>query len=71
MQRACGMPSGDFDNNPDAGYRTLVPNKITQNQHPSQKRAEKEFNEKRQAYMIGLLGRVIKLKYFALTVMQT
>ena len=28
---AGGMPSGDFVNNPDEGYRTLVPNKITQN----------------------------------------
>jgi len=27
------MPSGDFVNNPDEGYRTLVPNKITQTQH--------------------------------------
>jgi len=26
------MPSGDFVNNPDEGYRTLVPNKITQTQ---------------------------------------
>ena len=30
---AGGMPSGDFVNNPDEGYRTLVPNKITQTQH--------------------------------------
>ncbi len=28
---AGGMPSGDFVNNPLEGYRTLVPNKITQN----------------------------------------
>jgi len=27
------MPSGEFVNNPDEGYRTLVPNKITQTQH--------------------------------------
>jgi len=26
------MPSGDFVNNPLEGYRTLVPNKITQTQ---------------------------------------
>ncbi len=30
---AGGMPSGDFVNNPDEGYRTLVPNKITQTKH--------------------------------------
>lgn len=30
---AGGMPSGDFVNNPLEGYRTLVPNKITQTQH--------------------------------------
>ena len=30
---AGGMPSGDFVNNSDEGYRTLVPNKITQTQH--------------------------------------
>ena len=30
---AGGMPSGDFVNNPDEGYRTLVPIKITQTQH--------------------------------------
>jgi len=29
---AGGMPSGDFVNNPLEGYRTLVPNKITQTQ---------------------------------------
>jgi len=29
---AGGMPSGEFVNNPDEGYRTLVPNKITQTQ---------------------------------------
>ena len=29
---AGGMPSGNFVNNPLEGYRTLVPNKITQTQ---------------------------------------
>ncbi len=29
---AGGMPSGDFVNNPLEGYRTLIPNKITQTQ---------------------------------------
>ncbi len=50
MLSACGMPSGDFVNNPLEGYRTLVPNKIIKNQHPNQKRAERKFNEKGQAY---------------------
>lgn len=30
---AGGSLLGDFVNNPDEGYRTLVPNKITQTQH--------------------------------------
>ena len=30
---ACGSLLGDFVNNPLEGYRTLIPNKITQTQH--------------------------------------
>ncbi len=72
MLPACGMPSGDFVNNPPEGYRTLVPNRITQNPMPKPKiKVEREFNEKRQVYMIDILGRVIKLKNLAFSVMQT
>jgi len=45
-QPACGKPSGILDDNLDEGYRILVPNKITQNQHPNPKMAEKKQNQR-------------------------
>ena len=51
---------GDFVNNPNEGYRTLVPSKITQNQHPKPKNDRKEIlwekgrriNEKGEASLL-------------------
>jgi len=36
------MPSSDFINNSNEGYRILVPSKITQNQHPKPKNGREE-----------------------------